>query len=74
MSAITIGQMKKFCEKAIWIEFGQVKMEGSIKDVIPAYEKIYGRLQKGCLIKRKSSIGNMPLKTEVKRRKKHIVN
>jgi len=35
----SIGQMKKFCEKAIWLEFGQVKMEGSIKDVIPAYEK-----------------------------------
>jgi len=35
----SIGQMKKFCEKAIWLEFGKVKMEGSIKDVIPAYEK-----------------------------------
>jgi len=35
----SIGQMKKFCEKAIWLEFGKVKMEGSIKEVIPAYEK-----------------------------------
>lgn len=35
----SIGQMKQFCEKALWLEFGQVKMYGDIKEVIPAYEK-----------------------------------
>ncbi|URM33425.1 teichoic acids export ABC transporter ATP-binding subunit TagH [Cytobacillus firmus] len=35
----SIGQMKQFCEKAIWLEFGQVKMEGDIGTVIPAYEQ-----------------------------------
>ncbi|MDQ0269115.1 teichoic acids export ABC transporter ATP-binding subunit TagH [Cytobacillus purgationiresistens] len=35
----SIGQMKQFCEKAIWLEFGQVRMSGDIKEVIPEYEK-----------------------------------
>ncbi|KAF0819024.1 Teichoic acid export ATP-binding protein TagH [Bacillus sp. ZZV12-4809] len=35
----SIGQMKEFCEKAVWLEFGQIKMEGNINEVIPAYEK-----------------------------------
>lgn len=35
----SIGQMKKFCDKAIWLEFGQLKMYDDINVVIPAYEK-----------------------------------
>lgn len=34
----SIGQMKKFCEKGIWLEHGEVKMSGTIEEVIPAYE------------------------------------
>ncbi|KML41326.1 teichoic acids export ABC transporter ATP-binding subunit TagH [Cytobacillus firmus] len=35
----SIGQMKQFCEKAVWLEFGELKMYGDVKEVIPAYEK-----------------------------------
>lgn len=35
----SIGQMKQFCEKAVWLEFGQIRMIGSINEVIPEYEK-----------------------------------
>jgi teichoic acid transport system ATP-binding protein len=35
----SIGQMKQFCQKGIWLENGEVKMTGSIEEVIPAYEK-----------------------------------
>ncbi|WP_071460844.1 teichoic acids export ABC transporter ATP-binding subunit TagH [Bacillus massilinigeriensis] len=35
----SIGQMKKFCEKAIWLEFGELKMYDTVDKVIPAYEK-----------------------------------
>lgn len=34
----SIGQMKKFCDKALWLEYGEVKDYGSIKDVMPKYE------------------------------------
>ncbi|MED3792888.1 teichoic acids export ABC transporter ATP-binding subunit TagH [Niallia alba] len=35
----SIGQMKQFCQKGIWIEHGQVKMIGSINEVLSAYEE-----------------------------------
>lgn len=35
----SIGQMKQFCEKIVWLEFGQLKMYGSVEEVIPEYEK-----------------------------------
>ncbi|PKR82654.1 teichoic acids export ABC transporter ATP-binding subunit TagH [Heyndrickxia camelliae] len=35
----SIGQVKKFCNKALWLEAGEVKEYGSIKDVMPNYEK-----------------------------------
>ncbi|GKU83418.1 teichoic acids export ABC transporter ATP-binding subunit TagH [Niallia sp. NCCP-28] len=35
----SIGQMKQFCQKAIWLEHGELKMTGSIQEVIPAYEE-----------------------------------
>lgn len=34
----SIGQMKQFCDKALWLEFGMVKDFGPINDVIPKYE------------------------------------
>lgn len=34
----SIGQMKKFCEKALWIQYGNVKEYGLMKDVMPNYE------------------------------------
>ena len=35
----SIGQMKKFCEKALWLEYGEVKAYGPIEEVMPQYEK-----------------------------------
>ncbi|TDL32615.1 teichoic acids export ABC transporter ATP-binding subunit TagH [Jeotgalibacillus sp. S-D1] len=34
----SVGQMKEFCEKALWLEFGKVKEFGKIEDVMPKYE------------------------------------
>lgn len=35
----SIGQMKQFCEKILWLEYGMVKDYGMVEDVIPKYEK-----------------------------------
>ncbi|CAM4002220.1 teichoic acids export ABC transporter ATP-binding subunit TagH [Mesobacillus zeae] len=35
----SIGQMKQFCQKALWLEFGEVRMYDTVDKVIPAYEK-----------------------------------
>ncbi|MEK5382105.1 teichoic acids export ABC transporter ATP-binding subunit TagH [Niallia sp. FSL W8-0635] len=35
----SIGQMKQFCEKGIWLEHGELKMAGNINEVMPAYEE-----------------------------------
>lgn len=35
----SLGQMKQFCQKALWIEYGEVKAYGPIEDVMPKYEK-----------------------------------
>lgn len=33
-----IGQVKTFCEKALWLEYGEVRDYGSVEDIIPRYE------------------------------------
>ncbi|WP_409302918.1 teichoic acids export ABC transporter ATP-binding subunit TagH [Peribacillus sp. SCS-155] len=35
----SLGQMKQFCQKALWIEHGEVKAYGPIEEVMPKYEK-----------------------------------
>lgn len=35
----SMGQIKEFCEKAIWLEYGEIKNVGPVKEVIPAYEQ-----------------------------------
>ncbi|MGD6959177.1 teichoic acids export ABC transporter ATP-binding subunit TagH [Rossellomorea aquimaris] len=37
----SIGQMKKFCEKILWLEYGEVKEFGTVKEVIPKYEQFF---------------------------------
>lgn len=34
----SMGQVKEFCEKALWLEYGEIKDYGPVKDVIPLYE------------------------------------
>ncbi|WP_164667641.1 teichoic acids export ABC transporter ATP-binding subunit TagH [Virgibacillus doumboii] len=35
----SLGQMKKFCEKILWLEFGRVRDFGTVDEVIPKYEE-----------------------------------
>jgi teichoic acid transport system ATP-binding protein len=35
----SIGQMKQFCEKILWLEFGRVKEFGPVDEVLPKYEE-----------------------------------
>lgn len=35
----SIGQMKQFCQKALWLEYGELKAYGPIEEVMPQYEK-----------------------------------
>lgn len=39
----SMGQIKEFCEKAIWLEYGEIKQFGPVKEVIPEYEKFLKR-------------------------------
>lgn len=34
----SIGQVKKFCSKALWLEAGMVKAYGTIEEVVPEYQ------------------------------------
>src|SRR5699024_10987813 len=42
----SIAQMKRFCTKILWLEFGQVKEYGDMKKVIPKYEKFLTKWEK----------------------------
>ncbi|WP_117169088.1 teichoic acids export ABC transporter ATP-binding subunit TagH [Paraliobacillus sediminis] len=35
----SLGQMKEFCEKILWLEYGKVKEYGLVEDVLPKYEQ-----------------------------------
>lgn len=42
----SIGQMKKFCEKILWLEFGMVKEYGPVEEVMPQYEDFLKKWKK----------------------------
>ncbi|MDQ0352779.1 teichoic acid transport system ATP-binding protein [Alkalibacillus filiformis] len=42
----SIGQMKEFCEKILWLEFGEVKMYGDVNEVLPQYEEFLNHYKK----------------------------
>ncbi|MCR2821419.1 teichoic acids export ABC transporter ATP-binding subunit TagH [Lederbergia panacisoli] len=42
----SINQMKKFCEKILWLEFGMVKEYGTVEEVIPKYEEFLNSYKK----------------------------
>jgi len=42
----SIGQMKKFCEKILWLEYGMVKDYGTTEEVLPKYEKFIKKFKK----------------------------
>jgi teichoic acid transport system ATP-binding protein len=35
----SMGQIKEFCEKALWLEYGEIKAYGAVSEVIPEYEE-----------------------------------
>lgn len=35
----SIGQVKKFCQKALWLEAGSIREYGTIQDIIPKYQE-----------------------------------
>lgn len=42
----SIGQMKKFCEKILWLEYGMVKDFGTVDEVMPKYEQFLKEYKK----------------------------
>ncbi|MFB9860240.1 teichoic acids export ABC transporter ATP-binding subunit TagH [Salinicoccus siamensis] len=42
----SINQVKNFCNKILWLEFGRVKAFGEVNDVIPLYEAFLNKWQK----------------------------
>lgn len=42
----SIGQMKKFCDKILWLEYGTVKEYGTVGEIIPKYEKFLKKWKK----------------------------
>lgn len=50
----SIGQMKQFCDKILWLEFGMVKEYGTVEEVIPKYEEFLNKWQKMNKIEREN--------------------
>lgn len=42
----SLGQMKEFCEKILWLEFGTVRAFGSVNEVLPQYESFINQYKK----------------------------
>jgi teichoic acid transport system ATP-binding protein len=42
----SIGQVRNFCEKALWLEYGEVKDYGTVEEVIPKYEQFLSNYKK----------------------------
>ncbi|OZU88364.1 hypothetical protein CIL03_11990 [Virgibacillus indicus] len=42
----SLGQMRKFCEKILWLEFGKVKDYGEVDEVLPQYEAFLHQWEK----------------------------
>ncbi|CQR46202.1 Teichoic acids export ATP-binding protein TagH [Paraliobacillus sp. PM-2] len=42
----SIGQMKEFCEKILWLEYGMVKDFGTVEEVIPKYQDFINKYKK----------------------------
>src|SRR5699024_6596693 len=42
----SIGQMKRFCDKILWLEFGTVKEYGTVQEIMPKYEDFLERWKK----------------------------
>lgn len=48
-----INQMNRFCEKALWLEFGEVKAYGLIKEVMPQYVRFLNQYKAMTIVEKK---------------------
>ena len=39
----SMGQIKEFCDQALWLEYGEIKAYGPVTEVIPEYEQFLKR-------------------------------
>lgn len=42
----SLGQMKRFCDKILWLEYGMVRDYGSAEDVLPKYEQFLNEFKR----------------------------
>lgn len=42
----SIGQMKQFCDKILWLEYGMVREYGPVDEVLPKYEQFVNSFKK----------------------------
>lgn len=42
----SIGQMKQFCDKILWLEYGMVKDFGTVGEIMPRYEEFLNTFKK----------------------------
>lgn len=42
----SMGQIKEFCEKALWLEYGEIKEYGLVSDILPKYEEFLKKYKK----------------------------
>lgn len=42
----SLSQIQNFCERVIWLEYGQVKLDGTTKEVLPKYKKFLADYKK----------------------------
>jgi teichoic acid transport system ATP-binding protein len=42
----SIGQMKQFCEKILWLEYGKVRAYGPTNEILPQYEDFLNKYKK----------------------------
>lgn len=42
----SLGQMKEFCDKILWLEYGRVKEYGAVEEVLPKYEAFLREFKK----------------------------
>ena len=42
----SLGQMRQFCDKILWLEFGKVKAFGNVNEVLSLYETFLNKWQK----------------------------
>lgn len=42
----SLGQMKQFCEKLIWLEYGRIKTFGPIDEILPQYRRFLKQFKK----------------------------